>query len=112
MFIQRKLRGQRFYTDTVIGKYKLVTNNTCAQLFANESYFVKAYPMEKKSLASAALCQFIRDFGVPEQLMFDGSGEETGPKMEFMKHVFVLLITMSKSLTGHSRTKWKPLYKK
>jgi hypothetical protein len=29
-----------------------------------------------------------------------------------MKHVFVLLITMSKSLTGHSRTKWKPLYKK
>jgi hypothetical protein len=56
---QRKLRGQRFYTNTLIGKYKLVTNNTCAQLFANKSFFAKAYPMEKKSLAGAALRQFI-----------------------------------------------------
>jgi hypothetical protein len=87
MYHQRKLRGQRFYTDTLIGKYKSVTNNTCAQLFANESFFAKAYPMEKKSLAGAALRQFIRDFGVPEQLTFDGSGEQTGHKTEFMKHI-------------------------
>lgn len=87
MYNQCKLRGQQFYTDTLIGKYKSVTNNTCAQLFANKSFFVKAYPMEKKSLAGAALRQFIRDFGFPEQLMFDGSGEQTGPKTEFMKHV-------------------------
>jgi hypothetical protein len=59
----------------------------CAQLFANESFFAKAYPMEKKSLAGVALHQFIRDFGVPEKLTFDGSGEQTGPKTEFMKHV-------------------------
>jgi hypothetical protein len=67
MYHQRKLRGQRFYANTLIGKYKLVTNNMCAQLFANESFFVKAYPMEKKSLAGAALCQFIQDFGIPKQ---------------------------------------------
>jgi hypothetical protein len=87
MYHQRKLRGQRFYTDTLLGKYKSVTNNTCAQLFANESFFAKAYPMEKKSLARAALCQFIQDFCVPEPLTFDGSGEQTEPKTEFMKHV-------------------------
>jgi hypothetical protein len=71
----------------LIGKYKLVANNTCAQMFANKSFFAKAYPMEKKSLAGAALRQFIQDFGVSEQLTFDGSGEQTGPKTEFMKHV-------------------------
>jgi len=87
MYNQRKLRGQRFYTDTLFGKYKSVTNNTCAQLFANKSFFAKVYPMEKKSFAGAALRQFIRDFGVPEKLTFDGSGEQTGPKTEFMKHV-------------------------
>jgi hypothetical protein len=87
MYNQRKLRGQLFYTNTLFGKYKSVTNNTCAQLFANESFFSKAYPMEKKSLAGAALHQFIRDFGVPEKLTFDGSGEQTGPKTEFMKHI-------------------------
>jgi hypothetical protein len=71
----------------LIGRHKLVTNNMCAQLIANESFFAKAYPMEKKSLAGAALCQFIQDLGVLEQLTFDGSGEQTGPKTEFMKHV-------------------------
>jgi hypothetical protein len=43
--------------------------------------------MEKKSLAGAALRQFIRDFGVPEKLTFDGSGKQTSPKTKFMKHV-------------------------
>jgi hypothetical protein len=87
MFNQRKLRGQKFYTDTLFGKIKSLTNNTCAQIFANESYFVKAYPMEKKSGAGLALRQFIRDYGVPEQLTSDGASEQTGPKTEFMKRV-------------------------
>jgi hypothetical protein len=87
MYNQRKLRGQCFYTDTLIGKYNSLTNNTCAQIFANEPFFAKAYPMERKSMAGAALRQFIRDYGVPEQLVFDGTGEHVGPKTKFMKHV-------------------------
>ena len=87
MFNQRKLRGQKFYTDTLFGKTKSLTNNTCVQIFANESYFVKAYPMEKKSGAGLALRQFIRDYGVPERLTSDGASEQTGPKTEFMKQV-------------------------
>jgi hypothetical protein len=87
MYNQKKLRNQRFYTDTLIGKYKSITNNTCAQLFANESFFAKAYPMEKKSLAGAALHQFICDYGIPEQLTFDGSAEQVKPKTEFMKQI-------------------------
>ena len=87
MYNQRRLRGQHFYTDTLIGKYKSLTNNTCAQIFANESFFVKAYPMEKKSMAGAALRQFIRDYGAPERLTFDGAAEQVKPKTEFMKHV-------------------------
>ena len=43
--------------------------------------------MEKKSFASAVLWQFICDFGVPEQLTFDGLAEQTKPKIDFMKHV-------------------------
>ena len=87
MYNQRKLRGQKFYTDTLFGKSKSLTNNTCAQIFANESYFVKAYPMEKKSGAGLALRQFIRDYGVPELLTSDGASEQTGPKTEFMNQV-------------------------
>jgi hypothetical protein len=43
MYNQKRLRGQHFYTDTLIGKYNSLTNNTCAQIFANESFFAKAY---------------------------------------------------------------------
>jgi hypothetical protein len=87
MYNQHKLREQRSYTNTLFGKYKSVMNNTWAQLFANELFFAKAYPIEKKSLAGAALRQFIWDFGVPEKLTFDRSGKQTGPKTEFMKHI-------------------------
>jgi hypothetical protein len=81
MYNQRRLRGQRFNTDTLIEKYNSLTNNMCAQIFANESFFVKAYPMEKKSMAGAALRQFIRDYGVPKQLTFDSAGEHVGPRL-------------------------------
>jgi hypothetical protein len=87
MYQQRKLRNQKFYTDTLFGKCKSLTNNTCVQIFANESYFVKAYPMETKSKAGLALRQFIRDYGVPERLTSDGASEQTGPKTEFIANV-------------------------
>ncbi|KAI2504020.1 Reverse transcriptase (RNA-dependent DNA polymerase) [Fragilaria crotonensis] len=87
MYQQRKLRNQKFYTDTLIGKYKSLTNNTCLQIFANESHFVKAYPMESKAMAGAALRQFVRDYGVPEKLTSDGAAEQTGPNTEFMKTI-------------------------
>ena len=59
-----------------------------AQVFANESFFAKAYPMEKKSFAGTVLRQFIHDFGVPEQLTFNGLVEQTKPKTDFMKHIW------------------------
>jgi hypothetical protein len=75
----------------------------------SESFFAKAYPMEEKSLAGAALCQFIPYFGVLEQLTFDGSGEQKWPKTEFMKHVRNHAIDYHRllSLTEYSRTKHK-----
>jgi hypothetical protein len=87
MYNQQILRGQHFYINTLIGKHKSVTNNTCAQLFSNEPFFAKAYPMERKSFAGAALRQFIHDYGVPDQLTFDGSVEQVKPKTEFMKQI-------------------------
>ena len=87
MYQQTKRRNQKFYMDTLFGRCRSISNNTCAQIFANESYFVKAYPMERKSMAGQSLWQFIRDFGVPEQLTSDGASKQTGSKTEFMQNV-------------------------
>jgi hypothetical protein len=43
--------------------------------------------MERKCFAGTALRQFIRDYGLPELLTFDGAAEQVKPKTEFMKQV-------------------------
>jgi hypothetical protein len=43
--------------------------------------------MEQKSMAGQALRQFIRVFGLPEQLTSDGASKQTGPKTEFIQNV-------------------------
>jgi hypothetical protein len=37
MYNEKKLRGQKVYTDTLFGRVKSISNNTCAQIFANET---------------------------------------------------------------------------
>ena len=39
--------------------------------------------MNKKSSAGQALKQFIVDFGVPDRIVCDGLGEQTGKQTEF-----------------------------
>ena len=83
MFNQKKLRNQKFYTDTLFGRCKSISSNTCAQIFANKSYFVKAYPMDQKSMAGQALRQFVRNYGVPEHLM--GQAKKLGLKLNLCR---------------------------
>jgi Reverse transcriptase (RNA-dependent DNA polymerase) len=84
---RKPLLHGRFYCDTLFGRHKSLNGNTCAQVFANKSFFVVAYPMDTKAKAGAALREFISEFGVPELLTFDGSREQMGKNTEFMKTV-------------------------
>ena len=43
--------------------------------------------MDRKSMARQALRQFVRDYGVPDQLTSDGASKHTGPKTKFMQIV-------------------------
>ena len=86
VFEKPLLRGE-FYTDTLDGRCKSLDGNRYAQVFANKNLFAVTYPMQTKSLAGEGLRQFIHDYGRPEKLTFDGSGEQCGRKTEFMKNV-------------------------
>ena len=50
MFIRPCICGT-IYTDTMNGRYISLDGNKHAQIFANESFFATAYPMEHKSSA-------------------------------------------------------------
>ena len=80
------LRGV-VYTDTMHGHFKSLDGNKYAQIFATEDYFAAAYPMESKALASDALKEFITDYGVPDKIIMDGAGEQTGKRSTFMEQV-------------------------
>ena len=82
MFERPRIKGT-MYSDTYIGNVVSLDGNRYAQVFANESHFIKSYPMEKKSLAGDALKQFISDYGVPDKLVVDGSKEQTKRGTEF-----------------------------
>ena len=71
------------YTDAMGGRHKSLDGNKYAQVFANDSFFAVSYPMDKKSSAGQALKQFIADFGIPDQIVCDGLGEQMGKRTEF-----------------------------
>ena len=79
------------------GCYNLLDGNKHAQIFASESFFATAYPMELKSSAGQALKQFISDFGIPDKLVCDGAAEQVGKQTEFQstvrKHAIDLHVT-------------------
>ena len=69
------------------GHFKSLDGNKYAQIFATEDYFVAAYLMESKALAGDTLKEFITDYGVPDKIIMDGAGEQTGKRSTFMEQV-------------------------
>ena len=82
MYERLHIRGT-IYSDTMGGRHKSLDGNKYAQVFANNSFFAVSYPMDKKSSAGQALKQFIADFGIPDRIVCDGLGEQTGKRTEF-----------------------------
>ena len=86
MFDRKTLVG-RWSTDTMDGRCKSLEGNKYAQIFANDKYFAKPYPLDTKSKAGDALKMFCRDYGIPEHLTFDGSKEQVNAGTTFMKTI-------------------------
>ena len=82
MFHLPRLRGE-WATDTVFGPCKSMEGNTCGQIFTNDSYFAKLYPMEREGQSGQALKTFCKEFGVPEFLRMDGGPTMLGKHKEF-----------------------------
>ena len=69
------------------GRCISLDGNKYAQVFVNDRYFPKIYPMNSKAKSGEALKVFCREFGVPYNLTFDGSKEQCGKGTTFMKEV-------------------------
>jgi hypothetical protein len=85
MYFNQKRLKIACYSDTMFGRCKSLAQNTAAQVFVLANGAIDCYPMSSKAQAGDALGQFITDWGAPNHMTVDGSGEQTGPNSKFQK---------------------------
>ena len=73
--------------DTMDARCESIHSDRYLQVFGNKEFFVEAYPIKKKSEAHKGLDTFVREYGAPEKLIYDGGGEQVGRKTEFQRLV-------------------------
>ena len=75
------MRGKRLYTDTMFAKMRSLRSNTCAQVWTDGLGYDLFYPLESKREAPSTVWRMVHDLqGIPEVIVSDGSGEQTGGK--------------------------------
>jgi len=66
-----------FYLDTLFSGIKSLHGNKCTQVTTNGS-LIHVFPMTSKLEAGDALSKFVQDIGIPDEVVVDGAGEQTG----------------------------------
>jgi len=77
----------KFFTDTLFSKSVSIVGNTCAQLYYDPNGYMYVYPMIAKREAGESLDRFVNDVGIPNELVYDGAGEQVGRKSQFDKSI-------------------------
>ena len=84
MFEVNRIRG-KMATDTMDARCNSIHGERYCQVFGNKDFFVEAYPIDKKSDCHEPLDKFIKQYGVPDCMIYDGSKEQNGKNTEFQR---------------------------
>jgi hypothetical protein len=80
-FVFPMMCGKKLYTDTMFAKIRSLRSNTCAQVWTDGLGYSLFYPLKSKREASTTVWKMVHDLqGIPEVIVSDGSGEQTGMK--------------------------------
>ena len=67
-----------FYTDTLFAKCKYIIGNNVTQVHTDGHGFVHVDPRTSKSLTGITLDNLIKNIGIPNTIIYDGSSEQFG----------------------------------
>ena len=84
MFQINRIRG-KIATDTMDAQCNLIHGERYCQVFVNKDLFVEAYTINKKSDCHEPLDTFIRKYGAPDCMIYDGSKEQNGNNTDFQR---------------------------
>ena len=65
------------FCDTMSLSVRSTRGNSCGQVFSNEAGWSRFFPLQSKSEAHLALSTLFKNDGVPNDLILDGSKEQT-----------------------------------
>ena len=95
MPLSRRYRTDRMYepkrlrcdmaSDTMDPRTDGLHGNRYCQVFGNKLMFAEAYPIAKKSECGDALRRFLTDYGAPDNMITDGSREQTATGSDFQR---------------------------
>lgn len=86
MFDVKRLRTT-IATDTMDARVTSIQGDRYCQVFGSKDFFVDAFPIEGKGDAYEGLDEFVRKYGAPDWLIYDGSAEQGGRKSKFQRLV-------------------------
>ena len=70
-------------TDTMDARCQSIHDEKYWQVFGNKQFFVEAYPIKKKSDCHLGLENFVKKYGAPNKMTYDGAKEQIRRKTEF-----------------------------
>ena len=75
MFDVRRLHGT-MSTDAMDARCQLIHNEKYCQVFSNKQLFVEAYSIKKKSDCHLGLDKFVKEYGAPDKMTYNGAQEQ------------------------------------
>ena len=72
MFNVRRIYGIMSY-DTMDARCQLIHDEKYCQVFGNKKLFVEAYPIKEKSDFHLRLDKFVKEYGAPDNMNYDGA---------------------------------------
>ena len=72
-------------TDTMDKRCQSIHKDKYLQVFCNKDFFVEAYPIKRRKDSSEGLDKFVKSYGAPDKMLYDGAGEQVGRKTEFQR---------------------------
>ena len=82
MFDIHRINGT-MSTDTMDSRCQSIHDENYCQVFVNKQFFVEAYTIKNKYDCHLGLDKFVKEYGAPDNMTYDGAQEKIGRKTEF-----------------------------
>ena len=72
-------------TNNMDARCQSIHDERYCQVFGNKQLFVEAYPIKKKYDCYLGLDKFVREYGAPDKMTYDGAQEKIGINTEVQR---------------------------